>query len=124
MPVEQGPRAAERTDERFHGFVAVQGRGLVALPARLRRKYHLDRPGAQVEITERPDGVLEIRAMAAVPAEEGWFWDRRWLPGERAVDDHVARGEVTTFADADAFLTHLDNLSAADDNGGENPAPR
>lgn len=114
--------AVERTDERFHGFVAVQGRGLVALPARLRRKYHLDQPGAQVEITERPDGVLEIRAMTAVPAEEGWFWDRRWLPGERAVDEHLDRGEVTTHADADAFLAHLEILSAADDHGSEKPA--
>jgi bifunctional DNA-binding transcriptional regulator/antitoxin component of YhaV-PrlF toxin-antitoxin module len=49
------------TEPGFHGFLSVQGRGAVALPPTLRRRYHLDRPGAQVEVTERDDGVLELR---------------------------------------------------------------
>jgi bifunctional DNA-binding transcriptional regulator/antitoxin component of YhaV-PrlF toxin-antitoxin module len=42
-------------------FLNVQGRGTVALPPDIRRRYGLDEPGAQVELVERDDGVLELR---------------------------------------------------------------
>ena len=45
----------------YHGYAAIQGRGTVALPAELRRKYRLDEPGAQLEVVERSDGVIELR---------------------------------------------------------------
>ena len=96
----------------FHGFVAVQARGLVALHAALRKKYRLDEPGAQVEITERADGILEFRPTVAVPADEAWFWQESWQAGEREVDEHIARGEVTTHPDVDNFLQGLDNLDS------------
>ena len=57
----------------FHGYVGVQGRGVVALPAEVRRRLHLDQPGAQVEITEREDGVLELRPSLPIPADQHWF---------------------------------------------------
>lgn len=96
----------------FHGYVAVQSRGVVALPALLRKRLHLDEPGAQVEITEREDGVLELRPTIAVPANEAWFWVERWQAGEKAVDAHVAAGEVTTHETTEDFLAHLDALDA------------
>lgn len=94
----------------YHGFLTVQARGTVALPPDLRRKYGLDKPGAQVEITEREDGVLEVRALAAVPATQAWFWTEEWQNREREVDTHLARGEVAVHEDVDAFLGHLDGL--------------
>ena len=54
----------------FHGYVGMQSRGVVALPAEVRRRLRLDEPGAQVEITERDDGVLELRPSLPVPAEQ------------------------------------------------------
>jgi bifunctional DNA-binding transcriptional regulator/antitoxin component of YhaV-PrlF toxin-antitoxin module len=99
-------------DEYFHGYVAVQSRGTVALPPLLRRRLHLDQPGAQVEITEREDGVLELRPTVAVPAVEAWFWTDRWQEGERLVDAHVAAGETTVHETAEDFLAHLDRLDA------------
>ncbi len=95
------------TAERYHGFVSVQSRGLVALPSALRKRYRLDEPGAQIEITERPDGVLELRPTVAVPAHESWFWDARWQQGEREVDAHVAAGEVTVTDGVEEFLDSL-----------------
>jgi bifunctional DNA-binding transcriptional regulator/antitoxin component of YhaV-PrlF toxin-antitoxin module len=105
-----GERGA--TGEKVHAYVAVQRRGTVALPPTLRRRYHLDEPGAQVEITEREDGVLELRPLVAVPASEAWFWDERWQAGEREVHEHVAAGEVTEHATGEDFLAHLDALDA------------
>lgn len=101
----------------FHGYVGVQGRGTVALPSVLRRKYHLDEPGAQVEITEREDGVIEVRPAVAVPSTQAWFWTPEWQRREQEVDGHVAAGRVTSFDGDDAFSAHLDGLEA-------DPAPR
>ena len=100
----------------FHGFVAVQSRGVVALPAEVRRRLHLDESGAQVEITEREDGVLELRPALPVPADQRWFWQDRWQQREKEVDAHVAAGEVTVHDDSEAFLDHLDKLDAQADD--------
>jgi bifunctional DNA-binding transcriptional regulator/antitoxin component of YhaV-PrlF toxin-antitoxin module len=89
-------------------FVGVRGRGEIVLPADLRRRHHLDRPGAQVEVVERDDGVIELRPQVPVPADQAWFWTREWQLGERRVDEHVASGEVQVSVDADQFLRDLD----------------
>lgn len=96
----------------FHGYVGVQARGVVALPAEVRRRLHLDEPGAQVEITERVDGVLELRPALPVAADQRWFWTERWQEREHEVDAHVAAGQVTVHEDGDALLDHLDQLDA------------
>ena len=96
----------------FHGYVAVQSRGVVALPAEVRRRLHLDEPGAQVEITERDDGVLELRPSLPVPADQRWFWTEDRQRREHEVDAHVAAGEVQVHPDGDALLEHLDHLDA------------
>lgn len=99
--------------DQFHGYVGVQRRGLIALPADLRQRLHLDEPGAQVEVTERPDGVIELRPALPVPADQAWFWTERWQRREREVDQHVAAGEVTVHGTGEDFLTHLDGLDSA-----------
>jgi bifunctional DNA-binding transcriptional regulator/antitoxin component of YhaV-PrlF toxin-antitoxin module len=98
----------------FHGYVGVQGRGVLALPAELRRRFHLDQPGAQVEITEREDGVLELRPALPVPADQRWFWTERWQERERQVDEHVAAQVVTVHESGDALLSHLEALASSE----------
>ena len=97
----------------FHGYVGLQSRGLIALPSELRRRMHLDEPGAQVEILERADGVIELRAVLPVSADQAWFWTEHWQRREREVDELVARGEVAVHESTDDFLTHLDELDSA-----------
>ncbi len=100
----------------FHGYVAVQSRGVVALTAEVRRRLHLDEPGAQVELTERGDGVLELRPSLLIPADQRWFWADRWQQRERDVDAYAAAGEVIVHEDGDALLSHLGELDADADN--------
>jgi bifunctional DNA-binding transcriptional regulator/antitoxin component of YhaV-PrlF toxin-antitoxin module len=92
----------------FHGFVSVQSRGTVALPPVLRKRYGLDKPGSQVEITERSDGVLELRPAIAVPASQAWFWAESWQEGERRADADSAAGRTTTYDNVDDFMDSLD----------------
>jgi len=91
----------------------VQRRGIISLPAQLRARMHLDQPGAQVEITERADGVFELRPTLPVSADQSWFWQQDWQDREREVEAHLARGEATTHASTEDFLAYLDEHSDA-----------
>jgi AbrB family looped-hinge helix DNA binding protein len=88
----------------------VQQRGLIALPAEVRRRLHLDEPGAQVEVIEREDGVLELRPALPVPANQAWFWTEHWQQREREVDEHVTAGRVQVHESTEDFLDHLETL--------------
>jgi len=92
---------------RYHGFLSVQTRGVLALPPEVRRRLRLDVPGAQVEVTEREDGVIELRPQVPVPAGQAWFWDEAWQARERQVEEALTAGRVTVFEDGEAFLDSL-----------------
>ncbi|MGI8726180.1 MAG: AbrB/MazE/SpoVT family DNA-binding domain-containing protein [Solirubrobacterales bacterium] len=89
-------------------FVPLQGRGTITLPADLRRRHHLDDPGAQVEVTERPDGVIELRPHVSIPADQSWFWTERWQRMEREADADIADGRVVVSDSVDGFFDELD----------------
>ncbi len=89
-------------------YLAVQGRGTVALPPRLRRRLSLDSPGAQVRLVERPDGVIELHPVVPVPSDQAWFWTDRWQRMEREADADIAAGRVVATEGPDAFLAELD----------------
>lgn len=94
----------------FHGLVALQGRGVVTLPVALRRRLHLEEKGAQVEVVERADGVIELRPYLAIPADEAWFWTPEWQAKEREAEEDLKAGRITRHksrAEADAFLESL-----------------
>jgi bifunctional DNA-binding transcriptional regulator/antitoxin component of YhaV-PrlF toxin-antitoxin module len=97
----------------YRGYAAVQGRGTIALPAELRRKYRLDEPGAQLEITERPDGVIELRPTLPVPVDEMWFWTPGRQAAEQEAEDDLAAGRHRDFDDAESFLADLEGLVEA-----------
>jgi bifunctional DNA-binding transcriptional regulator/antitoxin component of YhaV-PrlF toxin-antitoxin module len=88
--------------------VALQARGTLALPADLRKRHHLDDPGAQVRIVERDDGVIELHPLASIPAGQRWFWTERWQRMERDADEDIAAGRVRTYDDVDDLLAGLE----------------
>jgi bifunctional DNA-binding transcriptional regulator/antitoxin component of YhaV-PrlF toxin-antitoxin module len=97
----------------YRGYATVQGRGTIALPAELRRKYRLDEPGAQLEIRERPDGVIELRPTLPVPVDEMWFWTPGRQAAEQEAEVDLAAGPYRDFDDAESFLADLEGLVEA-----------
>lgn len=91
-------------------FVAVQSKGTVVLPIDVRRRHGLDEPGAQVEVREREDGVIELIPQTVIPHAQAWFWTERWQALEVEVDHHVGAGEAVVHESGEAFLEHLDEL--------------
>ncbi|MHB8318641.1 MAG: AbrB/MazE/SpoVT family DNA-binding domain-containing protein [Acidimicrobiales bacterium] len=89
-------------------FLTVQGRGLIAIPTRIRRHFGLDQPGAQVELIER-EGEIVLRPHVAVPADQAWFWTERWQQMEREADDAVAAGRIVTVEGLEELLADLDS---------------
>jgi len=87
----------------------VQKRGVLNLPAALRRRHHLDEAGAQVEILERDDGVIELRPQLAIPADQRWFWTQRWQNMEREADADITAGRIERFDSAEDFIADLDD---------------
>ena len=66
-----------------------------------------------MEMTERPDGVIELRPALPVPADQRWFWTQHWQEREHEVDEHVAAGRITVHETTDDFLAHLDELAGS-----------
>ncbi|MGD0982028.1 MAG: AbrB/MazE/SpoVT family DNA-binding domain-containing protein [Solirubrobacteraceae bacterium] len=91
-------------------YVGVQSRGLLALPADVRKRHRLDEPGAQVRVVERDDGVIELHPQLAIPADQAWFWTERWQAMEVEADAEVAAGRVTRHGSGGALLEQLDAL--------------
>lgn len=89
-------------------FVTVRDRGQISIPASTRKAYHLDEPGAQVEIIER-DGEIVLRPKLPVDAGQAWFWTQEWQTGERQADAEAAAGLGATFDAGDEFLASLDD---------------
>lgn len=88
--------------------LSLQSRGTLALPRDLRKRHHLDDPGAQVRVVERDDGIIELHPLAAVPADQRWYWTERWQKMEQEVDEHVEKGDVIRSDDIDEMFADVD----------------
>ena len=90
-------------------FVALStSRGSITLPADVRHRHHLDEPGAQVEVVERPDGVIELHPLLPHRTDQGWFWTERWQAMEQDAEGDIAAGRTETFDSAAAFVADLE----------------
>lgn len=89
--------------------MALSGsRGSITLPANLRRRYRLDEPGAQVEVIDRPDGVIELHPVLPHRADQAWFWTDRWQAMEREVEEDVAAGRTRVSESIEAMFEDID----------------
>ncbi len=89
-------------------FVSIQAGGTLAIPLALRRRYGLDRPGAQVEIIDAGDGLI-VRPKVAVDSSQAWFWGPDWQEGEREAERQRADGEGTVYGSGEEFVEALES---------------
>lgn len=89
-------------------FIAVQSRGLIAIPTSIRRHLGLDQPGAQVEVIER-GGEIVLRPHVAVPTDQAWFWSERWQQREMEADEAIRTGRVTAVEGVEEMLVELES---------------
>ncbi|WP_298121654.1 AbrB/MazE/SpoVT family DNA-binding domain-containing protein [uncultured Aurantimicrobium sp.] len=87
-------------------YVNVRDRGQISLPASTRKRFHLDEPGAQVEIIER-EGEIVLRPMLPIPADQAWFWTKEWQEGEQTADVEAVAGLGTVYNSGEEFLDSL-----------------
>ncbi len=69
--------------------------GSVDPPPRTSLDLDVGLGGVGVRPRRREDGVVELHPLAAVPADQAWFWTERWQEMERDADADVAAGRVT-----------------------------
>jgi bifunctional DNA-binding transcriptional regulator/antitoxin component of YhaV-PrlF toxin-antitoxin module len=94
--------------EQFQTYVSVQRRGVIALPPEVRKRLRLDEPGAQLQLTEREEGVFELRGYVPIPSDQAWFWTERWQQMEREADEDIAAGRVRYADNVEDFLAQLE----------------
>jgi bifunctional DNA-binding transcriptional regulator/antitoxin component of YhaV-PrlF toxin-antitoxin module len=97
---------------RSHFVMLSTSRGSITLPAEVRHRHRLDEPGAQVEVVERPDGVIELHPLLPHRADQAWFWTERWQTMEQEAEDDITAGRTETFDTADEFLADLEREAA------------
>ncbi len=93
---------------RVHFVTLSSSRGSITLPAEVRHRHHLDEPGAQVQVVERDDGVIELHPLLPHRSDQAWFWTERWQTMEREAQEDIAAGKVETFDSADEFMADLE----------------
>jgi bifunctional DNA-binding transcriptional regulator/antitoxin component of YhaV-PrlF toxin-antitoxin module len=93
---------------RSHFVTLSPSRGSVTLPAEIRHRHRLDEPGAQVQIIERDDGVIELHPLLPHRADQAWFWTERWQQMEQQAEGDIAAGRVETFDSGEEFLADLE----------------
>lgn len=93
---------------RSHFAALSPSRGSITLPVEVRRRHHLDEPGAQVEIVERDDGVIELHPLLPHRADQAWFWAERWQAMEQNAEQDIAAGRVQTFDSTGEFVADLE----------------
>jgi len=87
-------------------YVSVQSRGTITLPPALRKAYHLDQPGAQVEILEEADRIVLVPKIA-VDATQAWFWTQGWQEGEAEASRQMTNGDGVVYDTAEDFVADL-----------------
>ena len=93
---------------RSHFVTLSSSRGSITLPAEVRHRHHLDEPGAQVEVVERDDGVIELHPLLPHRADQEWFWTARWQQMELQAQADITAARVETFDSSDEFLADLE----------------
>jgi antitoxin PrlF len=84
----------------------------LTLPEEVRRALRVNE-GDEVEFTVREDGTITVRGYISVPTDHAWLYvSHQNTP--RTWDSGLTGRQAMVHESADAMLSHLDGLGAAD----------
>jgi antitoxin PrlF len=72
----------------------LRGRGQVTLPAEVREALSAQE-GDELEFEVVEPGVVRVRVVRLIPADQAWFWTAEWQAGEREASEDIAAGRVS-----------------------------
>ncbi|MGC4110484.1 MAG: AbrB/MazE/SpoVT family DNA-binding domain-containing protein [Nocardioides sp.] len=84
----------------------LRDKGQLTLPTEIREALHIE-AGDDVEFEIVGDGVVTLRGLKLIPAEQAWFWTESWQRGEREASADIELGRVETLKDDDSFLDYI-----------------
>ena len=87
------------------GNVVVQKRGVVSLGL---LKGHLPVEDGDMLQVQVEDGKIILVPMRLVPAEQAWFWSKKWQEGEKEADEDMEKGRIKSFDNVNDLVEDLD----------------
>ena len=72
----------------------LRNKGQVTLPNEVREALHVSE-GDELEFEVVDSGVVMIRGLKMIPAEQAWFWTESWQAGERQASEEIASGQIS-----------------------------
>jgi virulence-associated protein VagC len=79
----------------------IDARGAVVIPRAFRGNF------THVEVTQREDGVIELRPRIMIDPTQAWFWSQPWQAGEAQAQADIDAGRTKRFENGDDFLAEL-----------------
>lgn len=87
----------------------LRSKGQLTLPSEVREALHVDE-GDELEFEVTESGVVVVRGMKMIPADQAWFWAESWQAGERQASQEIAAGQLAgVYEDIDDMFDDLEN---------------
>ncbi len=92
----------------------LRARGQITVPKELRAALDLHE-GDAVTFRLHESGKLVIEKQITIPADQAWFWTKRWQEMERDAQADIEAGRVTHYSDVDEAIADLQGSEDARD---------
>ena len=87
----------------------LRNKGQVTLPTEVREALHVSE-GDELEFEVVEPGVVMVRGLKMIPAEQAWFWTESWQAGERQASEEIASGQLSgTYRDINDMFDDLES---------------
>ena len=77
----------------------------ITLPARLRKRLGL-KVGDLIEVEDGKEGII-LKPKRAINVDQAWFWEEKWLEGEKEAQNDIEKGRVKEFKNVEDLIKEL-----------------
>lgn len=102
---KKGARQIKETSTSY--LVRVADRGVVTLPAAIRRAADIEK-GDFLELSVE-EGEIRVLPKKLIDKDQAYFWSQEWQAGEREAEEDIDEGRVKEFDSVDELLEELNS---------------